>query len=333
MIYYDFLGDLLFKDMYSYMKKAARDLNIKIKTFSMELDLTSMEKELIHCVNTYRPDIFICQGGSESAKFIIKYGELIKLPTITINTGFMPSDDMGKPGEKYSYWVGDIHPDDTEIGYRQGEVLARLALQKWKGDIDIIAFTGTGFDQASKTRIRGLKKALKKYQRIHLRQIFTTRYMSILAGQKFILLKKSRYPKTRIVWTICDSVALGVAKGARQMGVIPGKDILICGTDWTKSGLKGVARGDIVLSAGGHFLDGAWSIVLAHDYLKSKNFSEEKNTFITPIYFATSKNISGINKIRSKKYLNRLNFKKFSKIYNPEISQYHFDAMALLKLK
>jgi|GEM_PF-3218102 len=331
ILQYEFLCDLLFTDMHYCMEKAARDLGITLDTFSMELDLAKMERELNRCVETFKPDVFICQGGSESARFIVQFGELKKIPTITMNTGFLPSDDMGKPREKYRFWIGDIHPDDIDVGYRQGVLLSQEALKRWPAPVDMIAFTGIGFDQASQTRVAGLKQALEKFPVVKLRQVFTTRYMSFLAAEKFILVKKSRYRETRVVWTVCDSIALGVARGARKMGLVPGRDIIICGTDWTAGGLKGVEEGDVFLSAGGHYLEGAWTMVLIHDYFRGKDFAREKTTFVTPMYMVTTKDVLSYKKIRSREYIDTLDFKRYSKIYDESIEQYRFDAADLLE--
>lgn len=323
-------GEFIFRDMLRFMQKAANDLNMKLEAYPLKIDAGEMRDVLEQCRKTYKPDMLLFGGGQGISETILRWGEKHRIPSITFNTGFLPDEGTGKPREKYHYWIGEVVPDDEMAGYHLGLSLSRYATARWGGPVQMVAFTGTRSDRASRMRLMGLKRALKESPQVRLQQVFTTRYQTSIAREKFVLIKKSRYPKARIFWAGSDSIGRGVAEGTRRLGLIPGRDVVTCGVDWTEKGIRAVEKGDILATAGGHFFDGAWAMVLAYDYLSGIEFGSENTSYKTPMFLLNRQNLHYYRKVRSEKFLKTINFKNFSRVHNPSLQGYRFNAKQLL---
>src|SRR4029079_3192904 len=75
-----------------------------------------------------------------------------------------------------------------------------------------------------------------------------------------------RHPGLTVVWSASDGMAQAAAETIRAAGKVPGKDVLVGGIDWAPFAFDEVRRGTFAASVGGHFLDGAWALVLLHDH-------------------------------------------------------------------
>jgi hypothetical protein len=139
-----------------------------------------------------------------------------------------------------------------------------------------------------------------------------------------------RYPQTRLIWSAGGGMAYGAAEGVRALGLVPGADVLIGGIDWSVPSLQAVRRGELAVSFGGHVLEGAWAMVLLHDYHHGHDFGEERLIWRTRLAPATDANVSRILRCLSGGWA-RTDFKAFSKVYNPALQHYSLSFGMLLR--
>lgn len=78
------------------------------------------------------------------------------------------------------------------------------------------------------------------------------------------------------------------------------------------------------------FLQGGWALILLHDYLQGFDFAEEGLAF--PSYENSSTSNVNLNQtLFLQNKWNQIDFKQFSKRYNPELKQYNFSLAALIQ--
>ena len=93
--------------------------------------------------------------------------------------------------------------------------------------------------------------------------------------------------------------------------------------------VKKVLDGEMVVTYGGHFLLGAWAMVVLRDYHDGRDFAEEDVRLQIPmgaIDLAVARRFPGIGNTDWRK----VDFTRFSKTRNPQLKRYEFTQDALL---
>jgi ABC-type sugar transport system substrate-binding protein len=315
------------------MKDAAKDLKIKLD-IQYAYDNPYVEREILQKIikSSPKPDAVLFINHRGLAKELIKKADDAKLNTFLINSGFSGEERkaVGMPRQKYKHWLGEMYPDDEYAGYILAKNLIATAEKTNKGTIHMLAVKGPkGIDDASDKRIAGMKKALKEHPNVVLDQIVAGEWLRDIAKKKFVILKTTRYPKATIVWTACDAMALGVIDGTKELKLKPGKDIITGGIDWIDDAFTSVKKGEMAVSVGGHFMEGAWVIITLNDYFHGYDFKKENVSLRTKMFAVTPKTVDLYKNKTATQHLNSVNFAKYSKEHNPEIKKYKFDLSAL----
>jgi len=133
----------------------------------------------------------------------------------------------------------------------------------------------------------------------------------------------------RIVWAASDSMALGAARAVDRSGRVAGKDVYVGGFDWSAEGLRAIEEGRLQASAGGHFMEGAWALVLLHDYHKGMDFASEGLEYRLPMQLMDATNVGVGRELLAPERWKDIDFKQFSKVYNGR-ETYDFSLGAVL---
>ncbi len=325
-------GTYFFTRLYDFTESAADNLGIEFKTYGIPYEKASINEKIHSIVSEFNPQAFIIIGGVTSSLNVFKILEEIQIPTITVNTPILSSPgDMIIPRGKYKYWIGEVVPEDEHAGYLLAKRLISHASARRIKKINMVAIAGSFTDNASRKRIIGLKRAVSESKDVILHQIFSSgNFDYTVARDKFFYIKKSRYPQTSVLWCGNDTIAFGVLDGAGDINLVPGKDIILGGIDWSEKALKLVRDEEMTVNIGGHFMDGAWALVLLYDYLKGLDFVSEGTHFRSRMILIDKNNVDSFGRIVFQKNWHKLNFRKFSKVINPEIKKYSFSIEKLL---
>ena len=54
-----------------------------------------------------------------------------------------------------------------------------------------------------------------------------------------------------------------------------GVDVVVGGLNWSGGAVERVLKGEMIVTHGGHFLGGAWAMVVLRDYHDGRDFAEE----------------------------------------------------------
>ncbi len=323
--------DIFWGQFIDFMNEAVKDLGMELKVYYAEGNHIKMFEQVKMSINKDNPHVLVFQNFKKQGKTIIKIAEKAQVPAFIVNAGFQKSENMGKPREKYKYWIGEMLPDDEAAGYVLANMLIKQGTKGTDGRIHLVALSGNISDTASIERVKGLKRSVKKRRDVVLEQVFTTDWSSGIARQKFYLIKKSRYPETSIVWAAGDAIALGIVEAVKELNLIPGRDVITGGVDWSSEGLRSVQAGEMSVTLGGHFMEGAWTAVLLHDYFKGKDFISESGQMKSKMNPITKSGVHSYLKKLNREKWHQIDFRKFSKVLNPKIKKYNFGLSALLQ--
>ncbi|MFH1134651.1 MAG: transporter substrate-binding domain-containing protein [Pseudomonadota bacterium] len=301
-----------------YAQAAARDLGVGFKLVIFHDDpavlLDGVERECRAGVGGLIFPAFAAAG--EAA---LKIAEKYHTPAFIINTGIKDADFL--PRTKYRYWVGRMTPDDVGVGARLIQQLLGLARAAGASRFHILALEGRPDQEASISRRRGLENHLKYAEGV----------ASLVAAEgdrdpeKVAALVKQQYadnPALNVVWCANDNMALAAADAVRELNVTT--PVFLGGVDWDPRALKAIEDGRMHADVGGHFFEGAWAVLLMHDYLQGRDFATEGLEFTTSMPAVTRDNLSSITNFLSLDPAG-IDFRRYSKVYNPTRLEYKLD--------
>jgi ABC-type sugar transport system substrate-binding protein len=283
-------------------------------------------------------DYLIATNDVDAGGEIIKLADAAHVKLILLNNDLDRKDwtEYGEPRTKYRYWLGSIVPDHEGAGYAIGiAILTEAARLKTDRPLKILALTGDAGTPASVERLRGLKRAIE--------------VMSDLLGPNSVELVDARYldwteataeasvrgviragPRIDALWAANDPMALGAIKALREGGYRPGVDVLVGGLNWSQEAVDRVLNGEMVVTDGGHFLLGAWAMVILRDYHDGRDFAEEDARLQIPmgaVDLPVARRFPEIGKVDWQK----VDFTKFSKTRDHAVKRYDFTPDAVLR--
>ncbi len=318
----------------SFMRAAGHDLGIELRVYYAHDDRGKMRQQLQRATSGKNPvDAVVFQSFKQNGESLIKVAEKAQIPAFLMNAGV---DHMktGIPRQKYQYWIGEMFPDDEQAGFDLANQLIDIAKQRGHvgpdGKVRLAGISGIISDGGSIQRVNGLRRAIKARNDVTLNRVVPGDWQQKLAHEKFLFLLK-RYPETTTVWAANDPMSLGVVTGAQQLGLSPGQELITGGVDWTQEALESIRAGHMLVSIGGHFMEGGWVMVLLHDYFQGKDFAEETLQMRTKMSAITASNVQDYLQKFGDQNWEAIDFKKFSKVHNPELTHYDFSLNAILQ--
>lgn len=323
-----------------FVKGAAEDLGIDLDIYYAKANFVVLLQQVEETLSNEekRPDGMIFHNWKGNGEKMLQIAEKYGVKSFVFNAGFPENHPVGNPREKYKHWIGEMYPDDEHAGYLLARELIKVGKKlphnKNSVALGMVALEGNRMSEASNLRTRGLKRALGENPDVSLHQYFHTKWSRELAGNAF-LMTLQRFPETTVFWTASESMAIGVIKEASREDWVPGKNFVTGGIDLLPQNFCYLQSREMSVSIGGHYLEGAWALIVLHDYLKGHDFMEHQSkTFKTKMIAVSEENINAFGdlaKLITPKNVKKIEFKTYSKVYNPGIIVYQFPTGEVLK--
>lgn len=133
---------------------------------------------------------------------------------------------------------------------------------EFKNGISMFAIAGTFNTHASDERVRGLKEAVYRFSgKVNLKQVFPADWNQTIA-KNITNQALKRYRDTRLIWAVNDSSAFGAIEAALENNLIPGVNTFFASCGWHPQSIDFIKQGKLTSSVGGHFMDGAWALIM-----------------------------------------------------------------------
>jgi ABC-type sugar transport system substrate-binding protein len=282
-------------------------------------------------------DYLIATNDVDAGGEIIKIADAAHLKLIFLNNELEKKDwiEYGEPRTKYKSWLGSITPDHEGAGYGIATaILTEAARLKTSRPLRVLALTGDAATPASVERVQGLKRGVDVMTKLlgpGSVELVDVRWLDWTAATAERSVREFIQTGARIdaLWAANDPMALGAMAALREEGYAPGKDVLIGGLNWSQEAVDKVLDGEMVVTHGGHFLLGAWAMVVLRDTHDGRDFAEEDVRLqipMGPIDLPVARRFPEIGKVDWRK----IDFTKFSKTRNPAVKRYEFTPDAVL---
>jgi ABC-type sugar transport system substrate-binding protein len=277
------------------------------------------------------PDYLIASNDLEAAGEILQLADAAQVKTILLNNDL---DEKEEPRTRYRNWLGSIVPDHEAAGYGIGTEILTNAASLNNRPLKLLALTGDATTPASVERVRGLERAVSVMSRLlgpNSVQLVGVRYLDWTAPTAEASMREFTQSGQHIdaLWAANDPMALGALAALKEAGYHPGVDVMVGGLNWSQEAVNRVLNHEMVVSYGGHFLLGAWAMVVLRDYHDGRDFAEEDLRLQFPMGgfdLPVAKRFPQIGKVDWRK----VDFTRFSKTRNPALARYNFSPDAVL---
>ncbi|CDF84807.1 ABC transporter substrate-binding protein [Pseudomonas sp. QL9] len=316
-----------------FMQAAASDLGMSLQVRYGERDTQKMLREAREVLQgTQRPDylIFVNENYAGPEILRLSVGSGVRLFAVNSTLTADQQRIAGASRGRYPNWIGSLVADDEAAGYLMAKALLRQG-EASGAPLQMLAFSGSKQTPASQFREQGMRRALAEYPQARLLQLVYAGWANERAYEQGLQLLK-RYPQTRLVWSANDEMAFGAMRAAKQLGRVPGKDLLFSALNNSPEMLDSTVDGRVSVAATGHFSLGAWAMVLLHDYDAGVDFATHggKDRQI-PIFVLLDRRQAARMKANLARPGFGIDFRDFSLALHPERKRYEFSVQPLLR--
>jgi ABC-type sugar transport system substrate-binding protein len=241
---------------------------------------------------------------------------------------------IGSPRGKYKGWLGSLEPQAEDAGY----LTARALIERGKrekafapdGKLHMLAIAGDRSTPSSINRNQGIRRAVAEAAMVVVEEEVYAAWARENAAQQAESLYR-RYPDVKLVWAGNDLMAFGAMAAWEKRGGKPGVDAWFSGINTSTEALEAVKSGRLTSLAGGHFITGAWTLVMIYDYHHGRDFANEGLELRRPMF-------AEFTPLLADRYIERfsggfdgVDFSRYSKVKNPQLKRYNFGFAQLLE--
>lgn len=318
------------------MTFAAQNLNLDLNVYYCDKSALKQRKylDLIIEDQKEKPDYIVAVNENLMGTEVLEKvkGSGIKLLFILNDLNASQKLKYGKPRQEISEWLGSLTPDAENAGYSMAKSLFESGKAKFSTPTKIFAILGDRSTPSSVARNNGLIRATKRFFPNTRRDYPFAKWnkrKSYRIMTRYIQTHQDNAPK--LYWAANDDIAIGIIAALSKVGRIGGTDYFIAGLNWSDEGLKRVLDGEMLLTHGGHFFAGAWSMVLLNDTINGIDFASESTDIIFPMSEINQHNVKNyLEQFPTSDYWKNINFRSFSKFYQPDIQKYDFSLSNIL---
>ncbi|MDN3278422.1 ABC transporter substrate-binding protein [Frankia sp. RB7] len=332
-------GEVYWDMVAQTMQAAGRKLNANVEVLTSERNYRTMQELGLGVVaRSDKPDFLILSNEESAAVPILEAAEIAGIKTLLLSNTLIGNDAarLGQPRQKLKTWLGDITTDLTTAGARMANALIGAARhEKWQspdGKIHLLGIGGDEITPASIARNAGLQLAVAAAPDVVVDRMLFANWTQSEAEQvaaNYLGWAQRKGIRPAGIWAGNDPMALGALKAATAAGLEPGQDIQVVGLNWSEDALREIQAGRLLLTDGGHFLLGGWSIVLLRDYADGCDFAAASPHIEVKTSAITRDNLASVAALIKTRAFDRINFARF-KARPGRCGQYDFSVDALI---
>lgn len=317
------------------MKQAAQDLGIQLDVIYENQNRFSGPRIISNLVNSpEKPDYLVHIFQHNQTQHVLEIAEKAGIKSFIFNTGITEDNrkKIGSPRGKYKQWIGHVTPNILENSKQLADYLIQQAKAKKTqgadGNIHVVGLSVPPDSSVATLWEKGLIEAVSAYDDVKLRQVLISNWngTNARAQTKGLLV---RYPEVSIVSVLGEPSLMRSVEGAEDAGRVLGRDIFMGASGLGFASFNSIEQGALV----GEISSGIWSgsrvMVYLYDYHNGIDFSLTGEQIRYSSEVVDQDNIGEYKVLQEKDFLNKVDFRLFSKVLNPKIKDYDFSMSAL----
>ena len=255
----------------TFVKTGASELGVNLIVLNADNKPDQMIRSIQDLI-ARKVDGIISVGYWDTAPPAIRFAKRANIPVIITDT-YPP---FAPQSENHSNYIAFIGPGDFTAGYLYGKALLGAMKPGPSGKKVIGVINGTPGTSVAIDRRKGLAKAIAEDGNVQIAGEVNGNFVSDQAQTAFESLYQG-HPEITGVWSANDPMAIGVIAALKNMGKVPGKDVLIASQDLNPPNVQAVQDGEQLYDIGGHWVQGGIGLVIMYDYLHGFKVPADKN--------------------------------------------------------
>ena len=306
-------GEPFWQRVEAITRAAATELGVELEVIYGEgnriIQLQQLEKYLAYRAT---PDYVLLINYPSGAEQTLTLLDKYKVKHITLERTLSGPElqAVGKPKQRFPYWLGEIHHNNEQAGFDLAKALYQQAKNKGHNQIYPILINGH-YGAESELRQAGAERFFKQ-QNIAIQQVVYAGWSKKQAMDKATKLLK-RYPDTNLIWSASDLMAMGAIAAPNLR-----EQVVVGGFDWLSDSFALIHRGKLNASVGGHFMMGAWALISAYDHFHGHPFWSEHDEIAFDLSVVTKDNITQYQWIADEVTWQRLDYTSMSLVTQPQ---------------
>ena len=323
------------------MEAAAKSLGMSIEVHYAQRDHTrtlDIARELASRPAEKRPKYVVFSNDYATGPELLRLFDSAGIKVFMAYSGIVHGTDresVGRPRERFKGWIGSLEPHAEDAGYLTARALIvegrKAKAYASDGKLHMLAIAGDRSTPTSIYRNEGMQRAVSEAKDVVLDQEIYAAWNREKAAEQSAWLYE-RFPQARLIWAGNDLMAFGAMQSWEKRGGKPGKDAWFTGVNTSAEAMENIQNGRLTALAGGHFITGAWAMVMIYDYHHGRDFIDEGLELNRPMFTLFSPD-------DAQRFMKRfgdlstltIDFRSYSKVLNPKLKKYQFGFGQLLR--
>ena len=323
------------------MQAAAHSLGMTFEVQYAErepLKTFAIAREMIARAAGKRPEYIVITDNSAVADQLLKIIDAGGVKSFLAYSSIPMHQRVGtgSPRGKYKGWLGSLEPRAEGAGYLTAHTLIERGKREEAfgrdGKIHMLAIAGDRSTSSSIKRNEGMHRAVAEDPSVVLDQEVYAAWVRENAATRADQLYRL-YPDAKLIWAGNDLMAFGAMAAWEKRGGKPGVDAWFSGINTSTEALEAVKSGRLTSLAGGHFITGAWSLVMIYDYHHGRDFADEGLELQKSMFAEFTPQVADHYIERFSGGFDGVDFSRYSKVKNPQLKRYNFGFVQLLEAK
>jgi ABC-type sugar transport system substrate-binding protein len=210
-------------------------------------------------------------------------------------------------------------------------------VNKWMspdGKIHLLALGGDERTPNSIARTQGFTSAVQAWDDVAIDRLLFANWNAAEAEtltDRYLAWAQKSGIRPAGIWAANDPIALGAIKAALRNRLTPGRDLGVVGLNWSPEAIEEIKAGRMILSDGGHFFEGGWSMVMLRDHADGCDFAAKQAAQEFPLASLDRSNVSDLSDLIVGRHFDRIRFDSFLAAPRGRCGQYDFSLNALLR--
>ena len=334
-------GEVFWELVSDTMRAAGKQLSMDVEIVYAERNHQALRELGMEVVGRPTPPDYLILVNEESAATpIVEAANKAGIKTFLLSNAFTgaQAEKFGAPREILHNWIGSLVPDMNSAGARMAKALVEVGQQNgWfsaDGKLHFLALGGDERTPNSIARTEGFSSYVAARSDVVVDRLLFANWNAAEADTltyRYLRWAENTGVRPAGVWAANDPMAIGAINAIEKAGLTPGRDIAVVGLNWSPEALEEIKTGRLVLTDGGHFFAGGWSMVMLRDHADGCDFAEGGAAKVFPLASIDRSNQSGLADLITGHQFDSIHFASFLASRRGQCGQYDFGLEAILR--